>query len=408
MAMASRGMRSPLCPFNIKSYPYQITPFLIHPVLPGETLKSAMFQMKAVTPPLNDTLIGMWSEQFFFYVKLSQLGDEYKEMVVDPAYNAVAASLTSTTDKARHYFATGATRPGIDYVNKCLEAILPVWFRDDGEALAAGQINSEYSAKIMGKSVIDSFKLTSEYEATTVDIPVDLDADATITASEVLEAQRRYLSMMQQGLENKSYEDFMRSYGVNVKDEAVSQVPELLRYLRDWSAPTRLVETSTGTPTAACQWAVQEKMDKARYFKEPGFIFGVTCFRPKVYLKNWKGTATSYFQTALHWLPGDMINNVEMGIEHFATLTGPHETCTAGYAIDLRDLLLHGEQFVNHDLATAKGTVSLPATAGTDAKYATTADVQALFTSTDYEVKADGVFMPRIASKLYRDHTPNA
>lgn len=406
MARMSRAMRSPNHHFNIKSQPYQVTPMLIAQVLPGETLKSAIVQAKALTPPLQSTLMGWWAEQYFFYVKLSQLGDEFKDMVVDPDYNASA--LTSTTDVARNYFATGATRPGIDYVSRCLDAIMPVYFRDDGEALGAGTINSQYSAKIVGKSVIDSLKLSSAYEAADVDFDVDLDGDTTITASEVREAQRRYLSMMQQGLTDKTYEDFMRSYGVRTDDPEVEQRPELLRYLRDWTLPTRLVDPSDGSPTAACQWAIQERLDKSRYFKEPGFIFGVCVFRPKVYLKNWEGTITSYLQNGLTWLPGEMLNNVEMGIEHFATLVGPHETASAGYALDLRDLLLYGEQFVNHDLATAKGTVSLPSADVTNTKYATDADVQALFVGTTYDVECEGVMNLKIATHLRGDLTPNA
>ena len=404
----ARRTRSPMHPFNIKTRPFQITPHFIAQVLPGETMKMAMVQAKALTPPLTSTTLGWHFEQFYFYVKLSQLGDDFKDMVVDPDYDAVTAGLTSTTDAERTYFATSATRPGIDYVSKCLDAIMPRYFRDDGEALNAGQINSEYAAKITHDSVIHSLKPSSEYEAAAVDPDVDLDGDATITASEVTNAQRLYLSAMQSGLTDKSYEDFLRSFGVDVKDPEVQQYPELIRYFRDWTYPTRLVDPADGSPTAACQWAIQERMDKKRYFKEPGFLFGVTVCRPKVYLGNWKGSLTAYLQDGLTWLPGEMLNNVAMGIEKFAAATGPLETASAEYALDLRDLLLHGEQFLNHAPASANGEVSLPSADGTNTKYAADSEVQALFTGTDYDVEVEGVIALRIASHLQGDLTPDA
>lgn len=405
MARMQRRMRYPSHPFNVKSRPYQITPFMIAAVLPGETLKSATMQAKALTPPLQSTTLGWWAEQYFFYVKLSDLGSDFVDMVIDPDYSPTA--LDTATPVTRDYFEAAVGLEGINYVDRCLEAIMPVYFRDDGEAASAGLINSEYSAKIVGKSVIDSLKPATAYEAAAVDPSVDLNANATITASEVIKAQRMYLSAMQNGLTDKSYEDWLRDYGVKI-DAETRQGPELLRYLRDWTYPTRLVDPADGSPTAACQWALQERLDKPRFFKEPGFVFGVTCFRPKVYLKNWQGTLTAFMKDGSFWMPSEALNVVAEGIKAFTLATGPAGASTANYALDLRDLLMHGEQFVNHDLTTAKGTVSLPSLDGTNTKYATDADVQALFVGTTYDVEAEGVVNLRIATPLLGDMTPNA
>ena len=406
----ARRTRRPQHTFNIKTQPFQITPFLIAQVLPGETLKGAAMQAKCVSPPLTDTLLGWWCEQYLFYVKLTDMSDaeKFKAMVVDPDYDAATEGLTSTADVTRDYFASSTTRPGINWVDYCLEAIMPTYFRDDGEAANAGLINSEYAAKLSGNSVLDSLKPTSEYEAAAVDPDIDLDSSGTVTASEVTNAQRLWMSALQAGLTDKTYEDFLRSYGINVEDPEVRQRPELLRYTRDWTYPSRLVDPADGSPVAMAQWAVQERVEKSRFFKEPGFIFGVWVNRPKVYLKNWKGSLTAYLQDGLKWLPGEMLNNVAFGIEAFAAATGPNEAASAQYSLDLRDLLLYGEQFVNHDLSTANGTVSLPSADGTNTKYATDADVQALFSGTVYDFDAEGIINLSIASHLLGDLTPNA
>ena len=51
-ARTSRQTRRPQHRFNLKTKPYQIQPFCIAPVLPGETLTSAMLQTQSWSDPL--------------------------------------------------------------------------------------------------------------------------------------------------------------------------------------------------------------------------------------------------------------------------------------------------------------------------------------------------------------------
>lgn len=403
-----RRIRSPRHPFNIKFSPYQITPHFIAAVLPNETLKHAMIQAKAVSAPIKNDLLGASLEQYYYYIPARFLaqGDKYVQMMVDPDYDAVANGLTSTTDKALHYFAASTTVPAIDFVQECLHHVVQEFFRDEDETPASRMINGSYAARVDRESVIDSLKPASEY--TTVDVNLDLNTNATITASEAARAMATWQQLVANGLTDKSYADYLRSYGIRQTFEEDKRATEI-RVIREWTLPTRLVEPSTGVPTAAWGWTMQDRIDKARYMKEPGFLFGVTVCRPKVYLRNVKGSMTSYMRSALSWLPAEVLNSLAYGLPEFAAATGPHEAATVTYKFDLRDLLQYGEQFVNFDLAsTSDGIVALPSADCTNTEFVSWADVQSLFSGTDYNIRMDGIVNPHIASHLGADMTPNA
>ena len=64
-----RVQRHPKHTFHLFTRPYQIQPFLIAPVLAGETMKNLLLQARVVTDPVQNRLIGWWQEYYFFYVK---------------------------------------------------------------------------------------------------------------------------------------------------------------------------------------------------------------------------------------------------------------------------------------------------------------------------------------------------
>ena len=83
---AGRVTRSPRHTFLTTMNPYVLTPFLLAPVLPGETLKSALLQVRAVTDPVRNPLVGWHLEHYLFYVKHRDLDirDDLAEMMLDP------------------------------------------------------------------------------------------------------------------------------------------------------------------------------------------------------------------------------------------------------------------------------------------------------------------------------------
>ena len=49
-----RKMRAPHNNFHIKTRPWQIQPFCIFPVLPGETMQNAMWKSRVVSDPVTE------------------------------------------------------------------------------------------------------------------------------------------------------------------------------------------------------------------------------------------------------------------------------------------------------------------------------------------------------------------
>ena len=75
---APRSQRVPRRPqhtFYLRQVPFTIQPFMIAPVIPGETLQNLSFQARCVTMPVKNPIIGWWCEYYFFYVKLTDLDD---------------------------------------------------------------------------------------------------------------------------------------------------------------------------------------------------------------------------------------------------------------------------------------------------------------------------------------------
>jgi len=150
---------------------------------------------------------------------------------------------------------------------------------------------------------------------------------------------------------------------------------------------------------------VTARSDKDRFFKEPGFIFGVTIARPKVYIKAQRAFAASMLQGALDWMPAVLKERVELGLKKFVGGHGPlggtgfRDTAdTDDYIVDLHDLFVHGDQFVNYALTATDANIlvgqHIGAQTNAEASYPATASVNALFVgSTDATrlVRQDGV-----------------
>ena len=179
-----------------------------------------------------------------------------------------------------------------------------------------------------------------------VDLPVG--GDNKVTASEIDATMRTWQFQRANGLTPMDYEDWLATYGI-VPQAAENHRPELLRYVREWQYPSNTVDPATGVPSSAVSWAVAERADKDRFFREPGFLFGVTVARPKVYLRNQDGSAADVLLGALEWLPAIMRDDPWTSLKKFAETDGPFSVVADanGYWLDLKDLFVYGDQFVN-------------------------------------------------------------
>jgi len=416
-----RRMRKPQHSFHLRTRAFQIQPFMIAPVLAGETMKNLLMQSRVVTDPIKNPFIGWWQEYYFFYVKITDIdfyngltddlpgsgpGDYVKMLLADPAWVKTDFDFGSTS--TNFYYAADSQR----WVESCLDICVEHYFRDEADQGQTNALDGLPLAMINNTGVLDSAILNDNYERISTANDVDLlgDAsDAELKVSEIENALNRYKLAKANGLTDATWEDYLASFGIGQPEAPVPHRPELLRYVRQWQYPSNTVEPTTGVPSSAVSWSIQERADKDRFFKEPGFIFGCTVTRPKVYLSNQKAHIASFLDRAEDWMPAWLWGDPLTSMKKYAQGTGPFSGITDadGYWVDMRDLYMHGDQWVNFALTeTDAGLVALP-TAALQKKFVSDTDIDALFVTpaTKQWIRQDGVVNLTIASTL-RDTTP--
>lgn len=400
LSQHGRVLRTPQHPFQLRYRPWQITPFLIAPVLPGETMKNLLLQSRVITDPIKNRLIGWWTEYYVFYVKHRDLTqrDEFVQMVLDPEWDDTP--VVESDDTVEHYFAPG-TSSKINWVEKCLERVVEEYFRYEGEAWDDHMIGNLPAAQVVGQTWLDSL-ISDTAIAPLLDVDVDANADLTITAGEVTAAMQQYEFLKQNFAVDLTYEEFLQSYGVRTPREELHK-PELVRYMRSWAYPVSAIDPTDGSAASAVTWSVSERADKDRFFKEPGFLFGVTVSRPKVYFSKQTSTATTLLNDAYAWLPAVLTNDPRTSLKPIEDVTGPLGDVTdgAGYWVDLRDLYLYGEQFVNFALTETDANLMALPTADLQKRYtdATMTDTLFAAASPANQVRVDGLVSLTISGR---------
>ena len=409
-----RKGRRPAHYFNVKHKAFEICPFMIAPVLPGESLTNLLLQARAVTDPIHNPLIGWWLEYFYFYVPFSALmnsdldrtlsgvlGTDLASMVLSPStdlratYGAAANSVPFYTAKAT-----------VNVVPRLLEIVTNFKFRDEGhqESFANMSLIENYPGVYYNReSWLHSLKTEAEgaddAELAGVDELEELDILPGFTG-----AYAEWEIMRDQGMIDVTYEDFLRSYGVNVPKGSIDptaakeeKLPELIRYVRKWQYPSNTVDPTDGSVASAVSWSNVERADKVRFFKEPGYLFGVSVLRPKIYLGSQKGNASALLSNFKTWLPSVLNGLGYTGVaeELDSATDGILQNQTVDYWWDVADLFTHGDQFVNHAMsAAANHGIALPkATLGDEADLVPTAAMaNSLFVTAGSEyVRQDGV-----------------
>lgn len=391
-----RMTRSPRHTFQIAAKPFTIQPFMIAPVLPGETMKNALIQSRAVSDPIRNALVGWWLEYYFFYVKHRDLDgrDDFSDMMLD--LDKDLSSYNSAAD-VKYYHAASS----INWTKLCLKRIVEEYFRNEDEAWDNFTIDSMPVAKVNSDGIFNSALLDDNYAAAE-DVTISTAGDNAFTTSEVETAMRTWQFQRANRLTEMDYEDWLATYGIRPAP-AENHRPELLRYIREWQYPSNTVNPADGVPSSAVSWAITDRIDKDRFFREPGFIVGVTVSRPKVYFSNQTSAVVDWMSDALSWLPAIMRDDPYTSLKKFAETAGPAQIVTdaGGYWVDIKDLFIYGDQFSNFALSTAgSSAVALPTTA-LQALYPQASDVTGLFKSggTEY-VRQDGVVQLSILGAL--------
>ena len=401
-ARQTRTMRSPKHTFNLVTRPWQIQPFMIAPVLPGETLKSLTMQARVVTDPVKSKLVGWWHETYFFYVKHRDL--TFRDQMI--AMHLTGASLSATASAANDvaYYSAKGTQ---NYAQACLQRIVEEWFRSENETWNANVIDTLPVANIGDDTWLDS--LVDD----TVSPPAGNEnqdfPDLTVMAT----YQAQYDRMRQMRFTSMTFEDWLESQGVKTNMDIAEDgwKPELVRYDREWVYPTNTVDPATGVPVSAIVASPAVRADKDRYFKEPGFLVGVCVSRPKVYLSKQVGAAVNALDQARLWLPELMSEEKYTSIKKHLTSTsadGPlGNNPTNAYWVDYRDLFIYGDQFVNFDISASSNAnpVALP-TAALQKRYASATDADALFVAgASNKIRQDGVVSLKILGRAGPDMT---
>lgn len=425
---AGRVQRRPKHTFRLRQRPWVIQPFMIAPVLPGETMRNLLLQARAVTDPIKDKLGGWWHEYYFFYVKHRDLAAR-DDLVAMHVEGASISSLNSAAAVPTYHM--GGTP---NFAKLCLIEVTEWYFRDHEEPWNATGSTLTVDGEVMPLAKAsdrlwwDSLKLAGT-------VPGDFDSNLPGAYPQVLpdhlaqfqDAYDQWVWMRDNKLVDATFEDYLRTHGIkaNAAVREDEHKPELIRYVRDWSYPSNTINPADGAAASAVSWAVAERADKDRFFKEPGFIFGVTVTRPKVYYKGQLGHVAATWDSALEWLPALTREDPYMSLTEEARTAGPiagiPNSADTHYWWDQRDLLLYGDQFTNYDWAGANqpgdaNGVALPRSDGAGSlvkEYVAGADINGLFAayaepgSTPNgmnHVRVDGVVSMSISSHQ-RDHT---
>lgn len=372
-----RRMRRPRHDFYVRSRPFAIQPFCLAPVLPGETLKQGLLQARVVTHPILNPLIGWNIEYFLFYVKHRDLSirDTLTAWTLDPSTDITGIDVAATSNSK--YQRAGQ----IDWTTECLKRIVEEYFRDEGEAWDVATIDSLPAAKINKNGWTDSLQLKSALESLGSDLPDDAD---NATMDDMDRLQQQYLFLKEMKLTEATYEDFLRMYGIRGKLAEDPHKPELLRYIKEWSYPTNTIDPTDGSPTSAVSWSIADRVDKDRFFPEPGFIFGVTVARPKLYFRNQSGSAAGWFIHPFHWMPAVMQGHPWASLVNHAGSAGASSTISTDYVWDARDVFVYGDQFLSQDMGSPpenQNLVSLP-DASAEARFVTAAMSRGFFVDT--------------------------
>ena len=394
----ARKLRSPKHTFRVAQRPFLIQPIMIAPVLPGETMTNLLLQSRVVTDPLAGRLTGWWCEYYFFYVKhrdLEDISDELVAMHLDASYDTTSINSAA----AAQFYHNG----GINFTSHCLDAVTKWYFRDDEEVGAT--IDGLPLAAKHGNGWWDSLKLESEDGGGTASD--ELPGENPVIPDNVPSGFENHFSqweaMRAMNITDKSFEDYLASFGVKTPEvQEFEARPELIRYVRDFQYPSNTIEPTDGTATSAVSWSIAERADKDRFFKEPGFLFGCQVVRPKLYLKNLSGSLSHYMNGAFNWLPAVLHSQAYTSLKEFGEDAGPIDASLAigeDYWVDLRDLLVHGDQFFNAKDEIESGALLPTATLNKD--YPDSNDLNSLFSNVENNlVHSDGVVSLSIKSHI--------
>lgn len=342
-APTSRVGRYPKHTYHVKHSPWVIQPFMIARVQPGETLNTLHCESRSVMRSLPNPILGWKLAHYYFYVRATDLMlDEFKAMFTDPANTSLISSTTleDASGNAATYCAPGA----IDWTLRCVQRITEHYFRDEGKAWDNW---TDSTSGLPLAQVRENTWLDSVTESN--DMPEGAAISGATDAGDLDRLMDAFNNLRAIGLAPMTYEDWLRSQGIPIPEKDEGK-PELLYMKSEFTYPTNTIDPTDGTPVSAISMAWKKTHDDPKFFKEPGFVVGIAVLRPKVYFGGLAGSLCGFADRAWDWSPNYLRDMPETTLKEFANGTGPIPARTGdgtqGYFVDMRDELLHGDQFV--------------------------------------------------------------
>lgn len=393
----TRHQRTPNFPIAGVMKPTGLYPVFCHPVLPGETLDKGVIKWRVLSKPIKHPLAGSWLETWLCYVKFTDIDRALGNMFITDTYST--AGWTAAANNPRYFVKSGQ----IDWVRLCTERIAKAYFTHKDEALTL--LDTVPQTKLSNNSWYQNLMFRPA-GVTAANLPGE-GTDVQLTGFQVMQ-------MMQ--MTELTYENYLKQYGVQSVSEGIGE-PEILRYTRSWTVPVNTVEPTTGAPSSAWVWSDEMVIDKPKRFDEPGFLVLVAAVRPKFYQGRTPYSMVGNLWGFTDWFPAYNLDDPAAGvrllvstdpvIDPAAVTTGPFDLL-----YDHRDLLNHGEQFVNLAFPTTPYPVpvanSIAIAAGNSpsklqGEYVSQADIDALFvsaTATDKFCYYEGIGMLTINGHL--------
>ena len=369
----TRVSRRPNFPIAGTLVPFGLYPIMCHPVLPGETLKSAVTRWRVLSMPIVHPLAGAWLKSWLFYVKLTDISRDLGQMFVSDSYST--SGWTASGHSARYFVKSGK----IKWVQECLERCVEAFFLNQGETTRT--IDGVPMAKLNQVSWMQNLMFRGSETATDTSSAGDTYADLS-----------GWQMLQQMQMTELTYEKYLETYGVKSVNLATGQ-PEILRYSRSWTQPVNHVNPADGTPASAWVWSNEMKMEKDKRFDEPGFLLQVACIRPKLLQAGILTSMVGNLWGFTDWFPSYQLSDPTAGVRQIQTTDSIFDAAlnasegAATLLYDHRDLLTHGEQFVNdrtnnpYTLPEASAMSLLAAATPEDVRgeYANSTDVNDLF-----------------------------
>lgn len=366
-------IRVPTTNYHLKQRPYQIQPFFIAPVLPGESVQNMLWKQTTISDPVSQRLMGWHQEFHLFYVRVRDCfpGTDMKQIFIDPEAN-LSALYSAADPKYFHAY-------GVNWAKEACRLVTKYFFRAEDEAPEDHLVDGLFAASIGTDNYLDSALLSSAYDAG-ADVSLDIGTDHIVEMSDIEKSMRMYEMLKAGTLTDMTYEDFIATYGVRIPSaEQPEGKPKHLRTIKNWTMPANTVEPSTGIATTAMYWKSDERHDKDLFVKEPGFLIGFQVYRPKVLLGNITGSLSGIMDTAMEWLPAILWDDPTSSMIELVDGQSPVAAAGGNIMLDMKDYLIYGEQFTNLPLNTADMNIIAMPAAGLQKRYPSLAMAQSVF-----------------------------